>query len=515
MKIERTKNATRNIAFGVALKIYQLFVPFLMRTIIVHALGAEYAGLNSLFTSILQVLNLAELGVGSAMTFSMYKPIAEDDKEKICALMKLYRSYYRYIGVVVALLGGALLPFIPKLVKADIPDGINIYLLYIMNLSATVLSYWLFAYKNSILIAHQRMDISSKVSIVLDTIKYIVQVLVLLIFRDYYLYILAILITQVLNNIVLAVISDRLYPQYSPRGELDRAEIDSINSKIKDLFTSKIGVVIINSADSIVVSAFLGLKYLTIYQNYYFIVSAIMGFVVIIFTACSAGVGNSIVTESIEKNYNDLKKLTLIIVWISGFCSACFLNLMQPFMELWMGKDLMQGGGLVVCFVGYFYICEVNNLLNMYKDAAGLWHEDRFRPLVTAMVNLGSNIILVNYWGLYGIALSTVFSIALVGMPWLLHNLFSVLFSRELLIPYLKKLFVYTLGVGLVSIMCTLICSMISFGLWWTLIIRLLVCVIFVNSMFYFIYRKDEEFKQSIILLDKITKGKLHLSKLA
>ena len=159
MKVERTKNATRNIAFGFALKIYQLAVPFLMRTAMIYFMGVQYLGLNSLFTSILQVLNLAELGVGGAMVYSMYKPIAEDDKATICALMRLYKKYYHVIGGIIAIAGIAITPLIPSLVKSDLPAGLNIYVLYLLNLAATVLSYWLFAYKNSLFQAHQRLSL--------------------------------------------------------------------------------------------------------------------------------------------------------------------------------------------------------------------------------------------------------------------------------------------------------------------------------------------------------------------
>ena len=171
MKIERTKNASRNILFGIILKIYQIAVPFLMRTAMIYFMGVQYLGLNSLFTSVLQVLNLAELGVGSAMVYSMYKPIAEDDTKKICALMKLYRLYYRVIGFVIGGVGLVLTPFVPKLISGDVPSGLNIYILYLMNLAATVLSYWLFAYKNSLLQAHQRVDVVSKITLVTNTFQ--------------------------------------------------------------------------------------------------------------------------------------------------------------------------------------------------------------------------------------------------------------------------------------------------------------------------------------------------------
>ena len=163
MKIERKKNAARNVVFGVIQRAYNMVMPFIMRTAMIYLLGVEYLGLNSLFTSILQVLNLAELGVGSAMVFSMYKPIAADDDKTICALMKLYRFYYRVIGAVVLIAGLIILPFIPKLISGDVPADINVYLLYLLNLLATVFTYWLFAYRNSILNAYQRNDVISSV----------------------------------------------------------------------------------------------------------------------------------------------------------------------------------------------------------------------------------------------------------------------------------------------------------------------------------------------------------------
>lgn len=195
MKIERTKNASRNIIFGGVLKIYQILIPFLMRTAMIYFMGVQYLGLNSLFTSILQVLNLAELGVGSAMVYSMYKPIAEDDEITICALLKMYKKYYNIIGLVIAIVGIIVTPFVPQLIKSDLPAELNIYILYLMNLGITVLSYWLFAYKNSLLQAHQRIDITSRVTLVTNTVQYALQLLVLIMLKDYYIYVIVNLMT--------------------------------------------------------------------------------------------------------------------------------------------------------------------------------------------------------------------------------------------------------------------------------------------------------------------------------
>lgn len=509
MKIERTKNAGRNILFGGLLKLYQIIVPFLIRTAMIYYMGVQYLGLDSLFTSILQVLNLAELGVGSAMVYGMYRPIAEDDTLTICALMKLYRLYYRIIGLVIAAIGIGLTPFIPMLIKSDLPPGLNIYILYLLNLAATVSSYWLFAYKNSLFQAHQRVDVISKINLFTYTLRYFIQFIVILIVKNYYVYVMATLFSQLLTNVITAIAATHEYPDYKPDGILDKEAIQEINGRIRDLFTSKLGVVIIGSSDTVVISAFLGLTVLAVYQNYNYILTAVIGFVTIIFQACTAGIGNSVIVETKEKNYQDLKKFTFIISWIVGFCTCCLLCLYQPFMEIWVGKDLMLNFSAVICFCIYYFVFEINQLLNTYKDASGIWHEDRFRPLVTALSNLGMNLIMVQFWGIYGVLLSTVLSTLLIGMPWLLHNLFTVLFEKKDLPLYLKWLFFYVGVTILCCIITYLICIPIQLGKWAVLILRGIICFIVPNLIYYLSYRNLPEFKTSLILINKLTKGKL------
>jgi len=499
--------------FGSILKIYQLLIPFVMRTAMIYLLGVQYLGLNSLFTSVLQVLNLAELGVGSAMVYSMYKPIANDDADAICALMRLYKIYYRIIGLVVCVAGLILLPFIPYLIKGEVPPDINVYILYILNLGATVLSYWLFAYKNSILQAHQRTDIISKVMLLTETLKYIIQFATLAVFHNYYYFVIVLLFTQVLTNIFTAIVANRMYPQYQPKGNLPKEMIQQINHRIRDLFTSKIGAVVVNSADTIVISAFLGLSVLAVYQNYFYLITAVTGMITIIFASVTAGIGNSIVVETQEKNFNDLRKFTFIIAWIAGVCTSCFLCLYQPFMRLWVGTDLLLDFSIVVCLCIYFFIFEINQLLNTYKDAAGIWHEDRFRPLITALTNLTLNLISVQFMGLYGVVLSTILSMLFVGMPWLLHNLFTTLFDRENLIPYLKKLARYVIVVFISCVITFFVCSLFSLTDILLVVVRLVCCCIIPNIIFFLAYRNMDEFKQSVQLADKMTKGKIKLLK--
>lgn len=514
MKIERTKNASRNIMVGVILKIYQMIVPFLMRTAMIYFMGVQYLGLNSLFTSILQVLNLAELGVGSAMVFSMYKPIAEDDDSTICALMALYKKYYRIIGLVIGGVGIVLTPFIPYLIKGEIPDGLNIYILYLLNLAATVFTYWLFAYKNCLLQAFQRIDVSSLIMIVTNTIQYAVQLLVMIFSKNYYVFIIVLLVTQILNNLVTAFIVSKMFPQFAAKGELPLDERNKINSRIKDLFTAKLGGIILGSVDTIVISAFLGLTVLAIYQNYYFILTAVIGLVEIILSSIMAGLGNSFVTETKEKNFKDLIKFSFLFLWLITICTCCFLCLYQPFMKLWVGEDLCLSISVVICFCIYFYVYEINRLINVYKDAAGLWHADRFRPLVTSLANLGGNLIMVRFWGLYGVLLSTVFSMILIGMPWVLYNIFTVFFDRKYALPYIWMLIKNTVISVIICSITYAICAMIKVGDLANLIIGAIICIIIPNVLLFLIHHNKQEFRDGALIVDRMTKGKLGVGKL-
>lgn len=508
MQIERTKNATRNIIYGVILKIYQLLGPFILRTIFIYTLGMEYLGLNSLFTSILSVLNLAELGVGSALVFSMYKPIAENDTEKICALMNLYKLYYRIIGLVILVIGLILVPFIPNLISGSVPKGINIYVLYLMNLCATVLSYWMFAYKTCLFGAHQRNDVTSKVMMISSTLQYIVQAILLLIVPNYYLYLFITIATQIFNNIYAAYKCNKMYPDYKAQGKLPKAEVKVINGKVRDLFTAKLGSVVVDSADTIVISSFLGLTTLAIYNNYFYIMSSVFGFITIIFNACTAGVGNSLLVETEDKNYNDLKKFLYIICWIVSVCTCCLLALYQPFMKMWVGKESMLSFNLVICICVYFFVRNINTLINMYKDAAGMWHEDKWRPLTVALSNLGLNVIMVQYIGLFGILLSTILTMAFIGIPWLIYNLFTVIFKRNAL-EFIFKMFFYGIITLVMCVITYITCSKITIVGIIGFIIKGLVVFFMANILFFATTFFLPEFNETRNLMKKILKRNL------
>lgn len=459
----------------------------------IYSLGMEYVGLNTLFTSILHVLNLAELGVGNAMVYSMYKPIAEDDKSKIQKLMNLYKFYYRVIGAIVLAGGIIIVPVLPKLIKGNVPADINLYIIYFITLATTVLSYWLFSYKNSLLVAHQRNDVYTKIQFIVFSIQYVSQIVSLSVLKNYYIYLLVALFGQILSNIVVMFVTNRMYPNYMPLGKLEVTERKNINNRIRDLFTAKLGGTITNSADTVIISAFLGLTVLAKYNNYYYILTALFGFMTIIFQSCQAGIGNSLVVEPAEKNYADFKLFSLVMLWVIGIATSFLLALYQPFMNIWVHQENMLDNSYAFVLCLYFYIYEVPMIWATYKDAGGIWHEDRFRPLCVTIVNLGLNLLTVRFWGLYGVILSTVVSYLLVGMPWMLHNIFKCLFHRSP-VEYVLKI-VYIVFISMIA--CALpyyISIQVHASGIAALVIRFLIVLVIGNGVFFLGYLPLKEF---------------------
>ena len=504
MKIERTQNATRNIMFNGMAQMMNMLVPFIMRSVIFNFLGVEYLGLSGLFRSILSILNLAELGVGSAMVFSMYKPIAEDDTETICALMKMYRLFYRIIGLVILSIGLVLTPFLPHLINGEVTADVNLYVLYYMSLGSTVLTYWLFAYKNCLLSAHQRGDIVSKVSMIVHLVEYVLKILVLILFRNYYFYLIIQIVAQVAVNILVALRVNRIYPNYSPRGDLPKEKMLGIATRVRDLFTSNFSYVISNSADTLVISSFLGLAVLAIYQNYYFVISSLRTMIEVIVGACIAGIGNSLVTESREKNYKDLKKMTVLFGWLMSISGAMLLCMYQPFMQIWMGEENMLEFEYVICFVIYFYSIGMNKLLSMFKDAAGIWKIDKWRPLTAALVNLALNLATVKWLGLYGVLLSTVISIVFIQIPWVMYNLFRAVFPHEHMWEYVRMF----CSIVVVELICCVTswfaCSWIDLGVWPTLIINAVISFAIPNIIFFAVFGRSDSFKESAAQIKRV-----------
>lgn len=431
MRLDSSKNTKKNFASGLIYRIVFLSFQFIIRTIIIRQLGAEYSGLDTLFTSILQVLNLAELGVGNALVFSMYKPIVDDDSATLCALMRMYKILYRIIGLIILVMGLMLIPFIPHLISGDVPEAINVYIIYFINLLSTIITYWLFSYRSSLLLAYQRNDVSNSIALGIEIFKFFLQIIILFSLKNYYLYLAVTLFTVGLNNIIAAWVTHKMYPHINPSGTLLPLEQKKIFIQIKDIFTARLGSIVNNSCDTIIVSAFLGLTDLTKYSNYYYIVTLIRGFMRLIHQSACAGIGNKLILDSPDKRYRDFLSFSYICSFVISICTNAYLCGIQPFMAVWAKEKWMYPNAVAVLFAVYLYVHENASVLLTYKDAAGIWHNDRFRPLIAAMFNLGLNLFLVRRIGIYGIIISTILGFLLIATPWLIINAFKYIFKMS------------------------------------------------------------------------------------
>lgn len=500
----RMKNAKRNIFWALVNRIVTMALPFLTRTVVIYYLGSVYLGLNTLYSSILTILSLAELGFGSAMVVSMYDPIARNDIASVNALLKLYRRIYRIIGIIVLILGISVLPFLKRLITGEVPADVNIYVLYAIYLSNTVLSYFLFAYKESLLTADQRMDVSSNIGTIVSISTNVLQLLSLLLFKNYYYYVIVYPVMTLIKNICTSCCVDRMYPQYRCEGEIDNSKLEDIKKRVAGLFIYRICYVSRDSFDSVVLSAFLGLTVLANYNNYLYIVVTLTGFLAIIKNSISAGVGNSIAIESEDKNYSDFNKCQLLYMWISGWCTVCLFCLYQPFIKLWLGDSFLFDKKTMALFCVYFYCYKMGDICAVYRQSAGLWWEDRFRPIVESIVNLTLNILLVRYIGVAGVMLSTIFCLVFINSIWASKVLFQCYFKHQRQRDYITLIiyfgFVTFISCAATGIVCDLICvdGVIC------LVVRGMICTIIPNLIMYLFYHKLSMFDDSKQLLCRL-----------
>ena len=503
MRFSRTKNTLRNIAFGSLNRIINIVLPFVSRTVILYVLGTQYLGLSSLFSSILSFLSLTELGMGSAMVHSMYKPIAENDHATIKALLNFYRKLYRIVGAIILIIGLALMPFLKVLVSEELPAGINLYLLYVIYLFNSVLSYWLFAYKNALLQAHQRDDINSKIASIITPVSYIVMLGCLFLTKNYYAYVIWLPIFTVLTNLLRLILVNRNFPDLEPAGEVSEELKKSIFKKTSALIGTKLNTVVINAADNIVMSAFLGLTAIAMYGNYHYIMSSIIGFLGIAYSSMTAGLGNSLQTDSLDDNYRNFEKFSFINSWLVGWCAVCLVCLYQPFMKIWVGEELMFPFYVVLEIGLYFYVYQIRKIPVVYKDAAGIWWEDRFRPYVCMIVNVVLNVVLVQLIGISGIILSTVFSL-LISIPWENYTIFKYVFHRSSR-PYYGKMMLSAGSMLIAGCITLWICSFFQEGVV-AFLIRGCICVILPNLLFTALNYKRKEFKDTVGFVKRILK---------
>lgn len=488
MQLNRIKNTRRNIVYGFSFKILSLVLPFCIRTVMIKRLGIEYLGLNSLFISILNVLNLSELGFSTAIVYNMYKPIAENDTDSICALLFLYKKIYKIVGVVIFLLGIIFMPLLDKLIKGECPQSINIYFVYLIFLLNTVLSYWLFAYKTSLLSAFQREDIVSKINLFVFGGLYLAQLLVLLVIKSYDLYIILMPVFTILNNILVEVYTKRLFPQFECKGQLSEIQKKEIKKNVKGLMIGKVCETSRNSFDSIFISAFLGLIETASYNNYYYIMSSVSAITIVLINSIAAGIGNSVALYGTEKNYDEMLKIDFFYMWIAAWFTVCMACLYQPFIKLVWGSDVLLSYDTVLLICCYFYFLKICDVKAAYVQVTGLWWENRYRSVLEAIFNCILNYLLGRYWGIKGIIIATLLPLIVFNFGYGSYVLFKNYFRNGKLADWFREKMKNMIITIIVFILTFATCSFIKQTGLRELFVKGLICVVLPNVIMGAIY---------------------------
>lgn len=411
MKDSRTRNSALNIASNVGIRLLTLILSFASRTVFIYTLGAEYLGLNGLFSNILSFLALSELGLGTAIAFLLYKPLAINDTERIKAVMAFYKKCYLIIGTVITCLGVALMPFLKYLVNLEQPIPENLYLVFFLFVLQSSVSYFFVAYKQTLIDANQKKYKLTKYEIVFTILNCVVDIVVLLIFRDYILYLLFKLALIVVKNLVYARKIDNLYPYLKEPIEtkLTKQEVKQVFKDVYSVAVFRLGSVLFNSVTNIVTSAVVGTIVVGYYSNYTMIVMQVEVVFMMIVSAVSASIGNVVAVENQKRQYEIYKKLNLLTFFFYGIASVCLFQLLNSFINLWLGgigKEYILNQFVVGLIVANMYANCSCQVLDRFRTASGYFKIGRDLQVIGGVVNIILSVIFAKVWGFEGVLIA-------------------------------------------------------------------------------------------------------------
>ncbi|UOY92706.1 hypothetical protein MUG87_00715 [Ectobacillus sp. JY-23] len=496
----RIKHSLINISTGLVNQIIITSLSFISRTVFIYTLGVEYLGINGLLTNILAMLSLAEAGIGASIMYSLYKPVADNNQEKISVLMHLYKRAYVVIALVVLLLGLALLPFLNYFIKDSKVEHVHvIYLIFLFN---TVAPYF-YLHKNSFLNVCQKgyiVTITYSVSAILSTGM---KIGILHFTKNYILYLAIDSIITVATSIILARLVNKRYPFLKKKvtGTLDEDTKTNIIKNIKAIVLQNVGNYLIVGTDNIIISSFVSVAAVGLYSNYYMLIEICRNFTYQIFNNMYHSIGNLVAKESIEKVYNIYNVYLLLNFWLYSFFSILLCIILDPFITLWIGSKFLLSKGIVIVLMLSFYERGMRNAITTIKTTAGVFYADRYGPLIQAVINLAVSIILVKEIGLIGVFMGTLIS-ALVVPFWLTPYLvYKHVFRMSVTLHFIKYTFYGIIG-SIAFILTGWSSTFIEVGGWGGLTLRIIVCICIPNTLYFIIFRNTKEFQylQGIII---------------
>lgn len=479
-------------------QLLTILLAFVSRTVFIYILGAEYLGLNGLFSNILSILALSELGIGSAIAFYLYKPLVDKDTDRIKVLMKFYRRCYNYVGLAILGLGCCLMPFLHYLVnlKQSLPE--NLYLIYFIFILQNACTYFFFAYKQTLVSANQELYKIEKYNIAFTLLNCITDIVVLLIFRDFIAYLLFKLALVIVKNIVISNKINREYPYITHPcdGELTKDERHRFFKDLYSISIFKMGSTLFNALSNLIISIMIGTVVVGYYSNYFMITSQVNIIYMLIMTAVSAGVGNVIAKESQERQIKIYNKLSLVTFFVYSLFTICLFQLLNSFMNIWLGgvdRSYILNQWVVLFICLNFYIDASCQLDNVFRNAGGHFKIGRYLQIWGGLLNVALAIPLCHFYGLAGIfaaqALSKLFT---SYFPFILNVQKVVLgFSRKMVMITWTTRFLLLIGIGSVV---WLLCLPIHETTFLNFVFESFITVFLAVGTLWMVFHKDENF---------------------
>lgn len=494
----RTQNSIRNIIAAMFGQVGGVLVNLLARVFFLHFLNQTYLGLNGLFTNVLTMLSLVELGVGPAMAYSLYKPLADGDVERIKSHMAFYKKAYITIGLCIAALGLAFLPFYTVFMD-EVPAIPQLNLIYLLFVANTVVSYF-YSYKRALIVCDQKKYIDTSVHYGAYFVLNIVQILFLALTSNYVLFLILQVISTWAENFILARKADQLYPYLRDKEVKPLAKEDSqvIFRNVAAMSMHKIGAVVVNSTDNILISKLIGLATAGLYNNYYTIIHPLQTITNQIFESIVASVGNLKATVQggdlghLKDTFNDV---FFFAFWIFTFCATCLLNLLHPFIEfLWLrNKGWLLDDLTLYVLVSNFYLYGMRRPVLTFRDATGAFWHDRYKPIVESIINLLASILLAKHFGLAGIFIGTLVSTVTTSLWIEPMVLYKHVFCHPLR-DYFARFAGYTAVGAVICLVTTWVCKLVGYSLL-SLIPRGVICLLLPNALLFLAFRKTQEFQ--------------------
>lgn len=505
----RSTNSIKNAVIAIIMNIVTILIGLVTQKIFINTLGTEYLGINGLFSNVISMLGIVELGLGSAIIYNLYKPIAEKNIEQVKSLMAFYKTSYRIIAIIVAVIGLLIMPFLPLIVgETSIKENIN--LLYLLFLVDIVASY-LLTYKRSILYADQKNYIINIVHIFYLIFMNGIQITILLTTQNYIIYLVVKIIFRILENLILTYIVNRKYEYIKEKNvvKISKNTKKDIYTKVKGLIYHKIGWFVVLGTNNIIISAFLGVKTVGLYSNYNLIIQALNNLFSQAFSSITASVGNLLIEKDAKESYKVYKNILFLNSWIFAFASAGLLCIIEPFIRVWIGEEFILPFGVLLALVINFYMQGMRKTSNTFKEAAGIFYEDRHVPILESIINIVASVILVNILGLAGVFIGTIISTFILFFYSYPKFVYKPLFKRNY-IQYFKDYIPYVIT-AVVSIFITYL-FVLNINVQndiLQIIVNLLIVIIVPNIIHIILFWRKEEFKYfENIIKQMITKIK-------